>query len=94
MIKPERTAMIKEGIGASIHDAHDDDFMIEIKRSPADRPNRIPEWWQIAHEISLKQKIVWLELGAHLEAALSFDCRVPQLTPGGAEWSAPLASAR
>src|SRR5512132_2186678 len=54
MIKVEGTAMIKEGIGGSINDAHDDDFMIEIERPPADRPNRTPQWWQIAHVVSLK----------------------------------------
>ena len=54
MIKLERTAMIKEGIGSTVHDAHHDNFMIEIKYSPADRPDRIPQRWQIAHGVSLK----------------------------------------
>jgi hypothetical protein len=54
MIKLERTAMIKEGIGSTVHDAHHDYFMIEIKRSPANRPDRIPQRWQIAHGVSLK----------------------------------------
>jgi hypothetical protein len=28
--------------------------MIKIKCSPADRPDRIPQRWQIAHGVSLK----------------------------------------
>jgi hypothetical protein len=54
MIKLERPAMIKEGIGSTVHDTHHDYFMIEIKCSPADRPDRIPQRWQIAHGVSLK----------------------------------------
>ena len=34
VIKHVRTTMIEEGIGSTIHDAHHDDFMIEVERSP------------------------------------------------------------
>ena len=45
--------MIKKGIWGTVHNSHDDDLMIKIEPSSADRPNRIAQRRQVAHAASL-----------------------------------------